>query len=230
MPINCMKSNIVPAPGLEPGRPSFKGWWAANYPTPDQHTLLRITSAGTVNPRYRPGRRRGISGSVDIMVCLLPPGFARDVPPCLRLPSLRSCGRGHRPRHNSNDGPSLLSQRPQRSIVAVRSAAGTAPLPGALRHKIIEGTPPGRRPAFSLPHRRPSHPPGRTRANSRHPGTLVRSSRTTAKHQIGDGSREVRRGGHKGRLGHVGPSVSFRRPGASSARPSWPLVSRSASG
>ena len=29
------KSDKVPAPGLEPGRPSFKGWWAANYPTPD---------------------------------------------------------------------------------------------------------------------------------------------------------------------------------------------------
>jgi hypothetical protein len=40
--MKCTKSNIVPAPGLEPGRPSFKGWWAANYPTPDQHTLLRI--------------------------------------------------------------------------------------------------------------------------------------------------------------------------------------------
>jgi hypothetical protein len=60
------ESNIVPAPGLEPGRPSFKGWWAANYPTPDQRTLLRNHKATTANPRYRPGRRRGISGSLGI--------------------------------------------------------------------------------------------------------------------------------------------------------------------
>ena len=33
------ESNVVPAPGLEPGRPSFKGWWAANYPTPESEHL-----------------------------------------------------------------------------------------------------------------------------------------------------------------------------------------------
>ena len=94
--ISCMKSNIVPAPGLEPGRPSFKGWWAANYPTPDQHTLLqKFASAATVNPRYRPGCHGGISGSLGIHGSSAT-RFARDVPPCLRLPSLRSCGRGLR--------------------------------------------------------------------------------------------------------------------------------------
>ena len=63
-PTSWTKSNIVPVPGLEPGRPSFKGWWAANYPTPDQHTVCyEIAIAATVNPQYRPGRRGGISRS-----------------------------------------------------------------------------------------------------------------------------------------------------------------------
>ena len=39
------KSNLVPAPGLEPGRPSFKGWWAANYPTPDSEHLVLADAA-----------------------------------------------------------------------------------------------------------------------------------------------------------------------------------------
>ena len=151
----------------------------------------RIKSLATSPPRPNGPRARlaprfppAPASRLPLLSCL--PLLSRPprLPLLSRLPPPPRTRTGHRPRHNSNDGPSLLSQRPQRTIVAVRSAAGTAPLPGALRHKIIEGTPPGRRPAFSQPHRRPSHPSGRTRANSRHPGTLVHSSRTTAKHQL----------------------------------------------
>jgi hypothetical protein len=54
------KSDKVPAPGLEPGRPSFKGWWAANYPTPDRYrSALRNLTVSAV-PRYRPGSGGGI--------------------------------------------------------------------------------------------------------------------------------------------------------------------------
>lgn len=54
------KSDKVPAPGLEPGRPSFKGWWAANYPTPDCYrSALRNLTVSAV-PRYRPGSGGGI--------------------------------------------------------------------------------------------------------------------------------------------------------------------------
>ena len=54
------KSDKVPAPGLEPGRPSFKGWWAANYPTPDCYrSALRNITVSAV-PRYRPRSGGGI--------------------------------------------------------------------------------------------------------------------------------------------------------------------------
>src|ERR1700749_724192 len=36
------KSNIVPAAGLEPALPSFKGWWAANYPTPERDHMCYL--------------------------------------------------------------------------------------------------------------------------------------------------------------------------------------------
>jgi hypothetical protein len=54
------KSDKVPAPGLEPGRPSFKGWWAANYPTPDcyRSALRNLTVSAVL--RYRPGSGGGI--------------------------------------------------------------------------------------------------------------------------------------------------------------------------
>ena len=61
--VNKIKSNVVPAPGLEPGRAGFKGRWAANYPTPESEHLALADAAvaATVNPRYRPSRRSGIS-------------------------------------------------------------------------------------------------------------------------------------------------------------------------
>ena len=136
----------------------------------------RIKSLATSPPRPNgPRARRPAPASrLPLLSCL--PLLSRPprLPLLSRLPPPPRTRTGHRPRHNSNDGPSLLSQRPQRTIVAVRSAAGTAPLPGALRHKIIEGTPPGRRPAFSQPPspavapKRPN--PGKF-APSRHPGT-----------------------------------------------------------
>ena len=94
----------------------------------------------------------------------------------------------------------------------------------------MEGARPGRRRAFSLPHRRPSHPRGRTPANSRHPGTLVRSSRITAKHQLRWGFRSI--------AGTPSwPSPSGSQPGREvpdDHRPHWvrfqaPVLSRQAS-
>src|ERR1700751_1369138 len=59
------KSNIVPAAGLEPAQASFKGWWAANYPTPEfwQSHHANIAAAAAVRTRYRPNRDGGIGGS-----------------------------------------------------------------------------------------------------------------------------------------------------------------------
>ena len=80
------KSNIVPAPGLEPGRPSFKGWWAANYPTPERGTLLwnAVSVASDAHDTGRPavavsagdraiGESPGGPGGASVIVCLQVP-------------------------------------------------------------------------------------------------------------------------------------------------------------
>src|ERR1700742_4094779 len=48
------KSNIVPAAGLEPALPSFKGWWAANYPTPERDHMCYLD--GARSPVHDTGR------------------------------------------------------------------------------------------------------------------------------------------------------------------------------
>jgi hypothetical protein len=78
------KSNTVPAPGLEPGRPSFKGWWAANYPTPDCGTIcygvvpgsqLHDTGRDPVTVSVDPLRRRGA-----VMLAPAQPSISRLAP------------------------------------------------------------------------------------------------------------------------------------------------------
>ncbi len=92
----CTKSNIVPAPGLEPGRSQLQRLVGCQLPyAGSTHTLLRINeyrdreSTIPAGPPSRYSRILGIHGSSATR-------FAHDVPSCLRLPSLRSCGRGLR--------------------------------------------------------------------------------------------------------------------------------------
>lgn len=80
---------MVPAAGLEPAQASFKGWWAANYPTPEfwQSHHAKIAAAAAVRTRYRPNRDGGIGGSRAPGVRLAVPDDAPDLGHAGRSPA-----------------------------------------------------------------------------------------------------------------------------------------------